>query len=223
MSGFESLAAAYRNMMVNLQPRGRAWTRSPTSNLWALWDAFAQELARLHGRIENLMNEADPSTALELLADWERAAGLPDDCLPAGGTITERQRRVVSKITSIGGQSRAFFIELAAQLGIEIAIEEFAAYTVNNVVGLPINGPEWQYVWRVRILAESDSAAINLRSERFRSGRGRSGDRLRSFSVNELECIIRRAAPAHTRVLFAYPIEPEPILWFDFLSDNGQY
>lgn len=223
MSLFSDLAASYRNMLANLMPRGRAWNRNIGSTMMALFDAIAQEFARFDQRSANLMNEADPSTALELLVDWERNAGLPDNCLPTDGTITERRRRMVRKLTSIGGQNKEFFIALAAQLGLDIEIIEFSPYRSGMRSGQPIYGAGWQYVWQVRLLPPSETNQFNIRSERMRSGSGRAGDRLRSFSVDELECIIRRAAPAHTIVRFAYPIEPEPILWFDFLSDNGQY
>jgi uncharacterized protein YmfQ (DUF2313 family) len=139
------------------------------------------------------------------------------------GTTTERQRRVLRKLTSTGGQSRSFFIELAAQIGLQVEIDEFKPMRSGFRSGDACYGEDWAFVWRVRLLPFSAATGLVLRSERFRSGQSRSGDRLRSFSVQELECIIRRAAPAHTKVIFVYPVDPDPAFWFDFLSDFGTY
>jgi len=49
----------------------------------------------------------------------------------------------------------------------------------------------------------------------FRVG-SRAGDLLRGWGALDVECLIRRAAPAHTFVLFAYDVEPSPAFWFDF-------
>ncbi len=215
-------AADYGTMLRQLLPQGRAWRAVIGSLLARMLDAFGEELARSDRRIIGLIGEADPLATLELLPDWERVAGLPDACLPTSGTVGERQLRVARKISGIGGQSRAFFIELAAQLGIEIAIDEFSPFTAGMRCGRPIGGSDWRFAWRVRVLPISETAGVSIRSSWFRAG-SRAGERLRSFSIRELECVIRRAAPAHTKVLFAYPVDPEPVLLFDFLSDQGEY
>lgn len=219
----EDRALAYRDQFAALLPRGLAWLRAPGSNMIAALYGMSEEFARIDGRVDRLVEESHPGSALELLADWERVAGLPDNCLPVTGSVNERQRRVLAKITSIGGQSRSYFIELAATLGVSIDIDEFRPMRAGFRTGDRCYGAEWQFVWRVVVLAFSQDSGLLVRSERFRAGMGRAGDRLRDFSVQELECTIRRAAPAHTKVLFAYPNEPEPIMWFDFLSDYGEY
>jgi len=215
-------AAAYAEQLRQLLPRGRAWSSAPGGVLSGLLAGFGIGLARADDRVGGLVAEADPLTTLELLPDWERVAGLPDACLPVTGSISDRQVRVARKISGMGGQSRAFFIALAAQIGIEIAIDEFRPMTAGRRCGVRIGGPDWRYVWRVRVLPLSEEAGtLAVRRTTFRCG-SRCGDRLRSFSIQELECIIRRAAPAHTKVLFSYPVDPEPMLWFDFIT-AGDY
>lgn len=215
-------AAAYTEQLRALLPQGRAWRFDPGGVFAELLDALGVEFARADVRVAGLIEEADPSTTLELLPDWERVAGLPDACLPTSGTVGERQLRAVRKISGIGGQSRAFFIELAAQLGIEIAIEEASPFRIGSRMMERLDGEQWQFVWRVRVLPIAETSGAAIRSSWFRIG-SRMGERLRSFSITELECAIRRAAPAHTHVLFAYPVDPEPLLWFDFISDQGDY
>jgi uncharacterized protein YmfQ (DUF2313 family) len=223
MTELSALAAAYRDQMTALLPIGRAWSRAPGAILTSLFTAFSEEFARFHLRVEGLAREANPAAALELLDDWERVAGLPDTCLPTTGTITERQRRVLRKLTSTGGQNAGFFIELSAQLGLQIEIDQFLPMRSGFLSGAPCYAAEWVFVWRVRLLPFSEATGLTLLSERFAAGVSRAGDRLRSFSVQELECIIRRSAPAHTKVIFVYPVDPDPDMWFDFLSDFGNY
>lgn len=215
-------AAAYADQLRRLLPQGRAWIAARGGVLAALLDAIAVEFARIDARIEGLRDEADPLTTLELLPEWERLAGLPDACLPVTGSVGERQRRVARKIAGQGGQSRAFLIEQAAMLGLAIDIEEFTPFTAGSRCGQPLYGRDWRFAFRVRVLPFSAASGLALINDRFRVG-SRVGERLRSFSIAELECSIRRAAPAHVAVLFAYPADPEPMFWFDFLSDQGAY
>lgn len=215
-------ASSYADQMRALLPRGRAWLAEQGSVLAGLFSGIAEEFARIDARLGQLLDEADPSTALELLTEWERMAGLPDACLPVTGSITERQRRVARKIAAQGGQSRAFLIDQAAMLGLAVEIEEFRPLASGFRSGSPCYGVDWRFAFRVRVLPFSAETGLRIMTDRFHSG-SRSGDRLRSFSVSELECVIRRAAPAHVAVMFSYPTEPEPVLWFDFLSDNGEY
>ena len=65
---------------------------------------------------DQILIEADPRTTIQFFTDWERIAGLPDSCCgtDAASTLAERRARLVEKITSTGGQSRQYFIDLAA-------------------------------------------------------------------------------------------------------------
>lgn len=209
--------ASYLAQLQALLPIGAAWTRAPDANLTKLLAAFAEEFVRLDGRAFQLIAEADPRTALELLTDWERVCGLPDACVPVTGSVRERQLAVVSKLAGIGGQSRAYFIGLAGTLGFTIDIEETGRAKMGDRCGVRCNGDVWAFTWRVNVV-EDDDANSSYQSAWARSGQSRCGERIRSFGSGQLECLIRRAAPAHTNVIFAYPEEPEPLLWFDFLN-----
>ena len=184
-----------------------------------LLHGFAEEFARLDARTARLPFELNPLSALELLPDWERVAGLPDACVPIPASIRNRQVSVARKLAEIGGQSRAYFIDLAERLGVEIEIEEFAPFTTASTVDGAIFDDEWRFTWVVRVLAatESSNDVTRLRFADFTTESG-VDEALRSFGIDTLECVIRRAAPAHTNVLFAYPEDPEPVLWFDFLT-----
>jgi uncharacterized protein YmfQ (DUF2313 family) len=75
-------ASAYLSQLIGLLPPGDALAREPGSVLERLLSVPAAELARVDGRVEALLLESDPARTTEMLADWERALGLPDECYP---------------------------------------------------------------------------------------------------------------------------------------------
>ena len=190
--------ADYLSQLQALLPQGPAWPREPAALLTRLLDAFAEEFSRVDARADQLIEESDPRTTYELLADWERVAGLPGTCaLLAGVNLTVEQRRaaLVAKLTERGGQSRAYFIALAARLGFTVTITEFRPYCVNSVVNDPVCSEEWSFVWQVNsslntIITSTVRMAVN--------------DPLRKWGNELLECALSQDKPAHTTVLFAY-------------------
>ncbi|GAB6127296.1 YmfQ family protein [Humidesulfovibrio idahonensis] len=130
------------------------------------------------------------------LADWERVLGLPDTC--AGGygqTQAERIAAALSKVRQRGGQSRAYFIGIAAALGYKITIEEHTVYTCDSGCDQPICDEPWRFVWTVR------APETTVREFSCDSG---CDDPLSSWGNALLECVISRLKPAHTYVQFAY-------------------
>lgn len=192
-------ATDYLAQLQALLPQGFAWPREADAALTKLLLAWADELARVDGRAADLIEEADPRTTAELLADWERVAGLPDPCVEAlAGTQTTAQRRaaLVAKLTTIGGQSAAYYIALAASLGYTITVTEFRPFVAGSVAGDALTNDEWIFAWQVNAPAESIVA--------FAAGRSCAGEPLRAWGNELLECVINRLRPAHTHVLFAY-------------------
>ena len=68
-----------------------------------------------------LLYELFPDQATELLSDWERVCGLTLDDTE---TPQSRRQRVVAQLRSVGRMDQAYYIELAAELGYTITIEE---------------------------------------------------------------------------------------------------
>ena len=115
----------YAEALGNLLPTGAAWDRDPNGALGLLISALGQVWGDVDGRALDLLQiETDPRFTLELLGDWERAFGLPDPCIPVVQTLPERRAALVQKMTLQGGQSRAFFIVIAASLGYAITMTE---------------------------------------------------------------------------------------------------
>lgn len=192
-----SSAADYLQQLINLSPQGLAWPTDPNSNWVKLLDALAQTLARIDTQAVLLSNEAFPDTTTQLLPDWERVAGLPDNCSSLGDTYEIRRFNLITKLTNAGGQSIQYFINYAATLGYTITITEFIPFMVGRShVGDPICGKDWWFAWEIH--APLNSIVY------FRADSGAAEEPLESWGNTRLECEINNIKPAHTIALFAY-------------------
>lgn len=188
----------YLRQLQALLPSGPAWPRDDDATLTQLLHGLAVELARVDGRATQLLEEADPRTTAELFADWERVAGLPDACaLAAGGNQTTAQRRaaLIGRLTTLGGQSAAYYVGLAAALGYAITVTEFHQHTVADDVNHPLYGAAWNFAWQVNA-ALNTVGVLTVNSS--------ADDPLAAWGNALLECVIKRVAPAQTTVLFSY-------------------
>jgi uncharacterized protein YmfQ (DUF2313 family) len=190
--------AAWLDHLQSLLPPGAAWSRAPDAALTRLLNVIAGEFARLDALAEAALAEADPRTTSALIAEWEAMAALPDSCSADELTgLVARRAALLQRVTSRGGQSRAYFMELAAALGYTITITEFRPFTVGkSTVGEALTNGAWQSTWQV------NAPLTTIRG--FTVGQSAVGDPLRSWGNQVLECAIRRANPAHTLVLFKY-------------------
>ena len=142
-----------------------------------------------------ILTESDPRSTSHLLPDWERVLGLPDTPNGQLPTVAQRRAAVVAKITMRGGQTRDFFIKLAANLGYAIIITEFKKSSVLSLVNAPIRGWRWVFCWQV-------NAAINT-TRRYTVLSG-VNEPLSASGNEMLEYAILKYRPAHTVVQFAY-------------------
>ena len=188
-------ADQYLSMLQALLPRGAAWTRRPGAVLSRLLAAEADELARIDRRTDDLLSEADPRNATETLSDWERVLGLPDGCAPNATSTRERRAAVLAKFTSVGGQSVPYFTALAASLGYTVTITKFRPHTCEHDCEHAVYDDPWAFAWQV-------NAALNTIREQ--SCVDDCEMPLRVWGNTQLECMMRRLAPAESYVLFAY-------------------
>ncbi len=190
---------SYLTFLQSLLPPGPAWTRNRHAVITRVLNIIAGELARLHLRADNLIDESDPRTTLEMLEDWERVAGLPDLCAGIPETLQERHLSLVQKITARGGQSRAYFMSVAQSLGYEVKIDEYKPFIsgISRCGDILNGGHDVRYYWRVSV--------VEPRVTWFRTGLSRCGEKLMSIRrAEDLECILNRLKPAHTNLIFAY-------------------
>ncbi len=189
-------ADAYLSQLQALLPTGMAWPREPDAVLTQLLGALAEEFARVDGRGQTLRDEADPNATLELLPDWERVTGLPDPCVGEEQTLQARRNALLGRLAGLGGQSRQYFIDLAAALGYTVGITEFRPFQVGDAVGDAVFGDGWRFVWRV------DAPTSTVTD--FRVDQSSAGEALREWGNDRLECVLSRERPAQTKLLFGY-------------------
>lgn len=184
----------YLFIQQGLLPEGAAWPRDPDATLTQMLDAFSAEYARIHNRAVDLIAlEADAKRMSETLPEWEEMLG-PDACL-AAATIDERRAAVVARLTARGGQSRQFFVDVAAALGFEVTISEYRRHTCEMTCEDPICEEPWNFVWQVNA---PETTIVESTCE------STCETPLRSWGNTILECLISTRKPAHTRVLFRY-------------------
>ena len=120
----------YAQAFARLLPTGEAWSRDPDGDLMRLVRGQAEIWgAVVDPRAADLLElELDPRFTTEMLPDWERAFGLPDPCVQERYTLEERRLSLIERITAEGGQSRAYFYNVAARLGYVIRIVEYSPF-----------------------------------------------------------------------------------------------
>ncbi|QCO13987.1 DUF2313 domain-containing protein [Azospirillum brasilense] len=197
--GWTFTRADFRSALQALLPRGRAWPRDAGTVQWQVLDGLAAVYERQTADAAALLVDAFPATATLLLPEWEASLGLPDACTGPAVGLAERRRRVVSKLIDTGGQSRSYFIGLADSMGYPgCTITEFAPFSVGSPCSAALNTAEagWPHAWRL-------NAPISAGSYPFTANSG-CDEALAAWGSALLECVIRRAAPAHSAVLFGY-------------------
>ncbi len=134
----------------------------------------------------------------EYLLEHERVLGLPDPCVAfAGLTVRQRMAAVLAKLRGAGGQSKAFFIELAASLGYTITITEFhPARAGVACAGDALNGGGWESTWRVNAPETTHFPAL--------AGATAAGEALDVWGNKSLECRLAAMQPAHLHLIFGY-------------------
>lgn len=224
METIRHTAEDYAGGFADLLPTGPAWPREPDAVLMRLVDGLAEIWARHpDARAADLLErESDPRRTVEILAEWERAFGLPDPCVSEPLTVGERQIALVKRMTTEGGQSRAFFIGVAAALGYQITITEFSPFVIGisrcgdtRQTGLAteryaweLGAPEIRFYWTVEV--------GTTRVTWFRAGQSHCGvdPHCRIAFAEDLECVLRRWKPAQTEIIFDYSrtgIDPNDI------------
>lgn len=192
-------ATEYTKLLQSLLPRGRVWTRDWGSVLKQVLHGQSDELSRVDGRSEDLVFERDTRNTNELLTDWERDLGLPDECSQDGATVSERRKEVNAKFTQKGRQDKQYFVDIALALGWTITITEYTPF----ICGVGVSGEfcgdsEVIFQWTINVNATETTIF-------FTSGSSESGDPLSELAgVETLICTMNRLKPAHTQLFFQF-------------------
>lgn len=193
----------YYQQQQGLLPVGFAWSREPGGVVNRILAGLALVWARLHNRALALVEEADPMTARETLADWEENLGLPDSCTRNTATTQqERRAAVVEKYVTKGNQSVNRFYHMAEDLGYSVGIQEHRPFVCGisrcGGSGDVLNGGhDVRFVWTV--------TPHGPRLTRFRCGVSAPPERLCKITrAADLECRLRKSSYAHTLPVMNY-------------------
>lgn len=147
----------YTHLLLALLPPGDAISRSVDSVFYDICARMAVEFARVDERSDDLLSEGVPSTTSELLDEWERALGLPEECFTPT-TDAERRSAIIARIVGTGGHSLADYTALAATLGYPApTFTTYAPFVAGSLVGDRLtNGP-----WRSTAMVTLDDRGLN--------------------------------------------------------------
>lgn len=180
-----------------LMPRGRAWPKDPTSVQALVMAGLAPTWVRHTQSNNNLLVDAFPATAVQLLPEWESALGLPDPCAGESPTLSGRQAQVVARLTNSGGQSVPYFTVYAAALGYTVTVTEYTPFRMGQQrMGCQLGTQDWAFTWQINAPAQTITY--------FRMGQSYMGESLASWGNAVLECELTALKPAHTILNFAY-------------------
>ncbi len=116
---------AYTTSLARYLPNDRTFASKNIfdSNFRRLLRGLAGEMFVVNGVLIDYVNESYSRTTSQLIERWEIDLGIPDDCFSGDGTIDERRRDVIIKLSMMSVQIEDDFIALAQALGSTIRIE----------------------------------------------------------------------------------------------------
>lgn len=191
----------YASVIRNLLPPGVAFPRGDSSSLLAmLIEVWGSELSRLDSRAQALIEEADPRVCQETFTEWLEQWGIPDDCMKLWSRLNNSTLRqmLLHKVRNVGGQSVKFFMDLAEMFGYWIEIDEFREHSVVSDTLDMLCDSRWPHRWKVNVLTGSGGKMT------YHDVVGGAEEPLAWWGDALIECLIRRYAPAHTELTFAY-------------------
>lgn len=189
----------FDELLTKLLPPGPAWHRREGSPGNAVLKSGSDQLQKVDSYADSLIDEADPRTAQQTFDDWLRVYGLPDDCLKYLENLTDEQlRRALLVKVKRSGLTAAFFKELGLVFDIDIDTNYYDPFRVNSRADARLYGPEWSHAFVLVITAD-----VNSQKDFFRVNY-RANNRLATWGVEFLECLIKANAPAHAQVIFSY-------------------
>jgi uncharacterized protein YmfQ (DUF2313 family) len=183
-------------LLQNLLPQGRAWPRDDDATLTLVLRGIAKAQAEAHQRQIEALTDEFPVNTIELLPEWEASLGLPDPCAGTGALVDERRAQVVARLKNSGGQSVAYFIQFALDLGFAITVTEFTPSRFGRAFGQPFGGEAWAHTWQVN--------APQFTVRYFSFGADVFGTPFADWDGDVLICELQRIKPAQTTLLFAF-------------------
>ncbi len=169
------------------------------SNLRKLLFALAGEITRVQLKVQELADEYYIPTTTNLIAEWEKAVGIPDSCLTNTVTIEERRKQVQAKFALMKLNTKQDFIDLAKFFGFTIDIipgeENNAVFPLTFPVTLFSSKKHARFTMIVIFIGVPQPTSVFPLTFPV------------TFDDNKekfLMCIIRKLAPANVHIIYRY-------------------
>ena len=112
------------DIIASNMPIGKVWNalRYGGTKARELLKGLSHEGLRAHDALTVFRQEIIPDETIQYLDEWEIAVGIPDDCFSKEDDVDIRRRNLLIKLASLGVQTEADFVGLAALFGIVIEV-----------------------------------------------------------------------------------------------------
>lgn len=187
-----------------LTPRGPAWGTDEAGDgqgaspvMRGFWRAIAGWAADIYRAAFDAATQSFPSAVTWSIEAWEREYGLPDPCFSGDTGMQGRVNALRARFGATGGASQAYLVCLAASVGYDIAIDEWAALEC-GATGFGEEGfgsPDLLTYFFVT-LGTTGMTWITFGREGF----GENG--FGTLLANDLICVIERVRPLHTQAVY---------------------
>lgn len=92
------------------------------SNFRKLLKGMAGELFNANGFLREYSCEILPDQTEKFILEWESAVGIPDNCFSGTGTNDTRRTAILTKLASLGVQTKDDFESVASVFGVEAEV-----------------------------------------------------------------------------------------------------
>lgn len=106
-------------------PDGRCWEAKnlPGTNVYATISACGAEFREIQKQIETLAREFDIRLTDQLLPDWEKSCGLPEECIGPLSSLEARRNAVIIRLRKIPFVTKEELEQLASSLtGLNVTV-----------------------------------------------------------------------------------------------------
>lgn len=160
-------------------PNGRMWINKnvPGTNFRKLLIALGKECTRVEAKKNEILIECDISQASQLLPEWEKLLGIPDEAIPIAATLTQRRNNVLFKMSIFGASLDSDYVRIASVLGKTITVTPadggpdipYTDYRKRFIIVVTFDGnfPTWPLTWPI-LWGGTDISAVQHIFEKIR-------------------------------------------------------
>lgn len=188
-------------------PVGRVWERcfDTETNLYKLIKGLSLEFFQLELLYQILSKNIDIVQTVDLIREWEKSVGLPNECISIDQTLEVRRGQVLQQFSNLGGvQTANDFIRVASLYGFVVQITPASG---NGGLPYKLEADPNRF-----ILAESAKALKYTIEVEIESG---------TLSPYLLKCVFEQLAPANVAIIIQ-GLPPAPPIESKMLAEDDE-